>query len=73
MQKGLTDVTFNIVYCVFDLGLQDVWEDHPIPLFMDASGDLLVNTLTYYTSGLSIPVLGPTQPPIQWVPGLSRG
>jgi len=47
MQKGLKDVTYSTVYCVFDLGLHDASGDHPSSLFMDANGGLLVNALTY--------------------------
>jgi hypothetical protein len=52
MQKGATDIAYNTVHRVFDLGLHGVSGDHPSPLFMDANDGLLVNTLTYYPAGL---------------------
>jgi hypothetical protein len=53
MQKGLTDFAYNTVYCIVDLDPHDVSEDHHSPLFIDANGGLLVNTLTYYPAGLA--------------------
>jgi hypothetical protein len=53
VQKDLTHITCNTVYCIFDLGLHYVSGIHPSPLFMDSNCGLLVNALTYYKAGLA--------------------